>query len=333
MIALFWGADDLRISEAIAECKRGIGEDFADMNITMLDGRKLKANALIGACEAVPFLSDKRLVLVEGAIKNLRSGTVRDEVRAYLSQVPPTTDLIFVEGNDFDKRSALFVYLKKAGDVREFQPRQGAELQRWLAERAKSLDVRLPPDAATQLIEFAGQEGRMLLNELQKLAAYVGPKGTITVEAVRLLVADTGEGSVFEFVDALAARQVDKALRTLHTLLDDGQAAQYLLFMVGRQVRVLLNVGDLASRRMSPDAIAAETGQKPFVVRKALGQINRFDKVSLLQMHDRLVELDHWSKTGRIEPETALGMLVVETCSPQTNMAGSFAAPALEKRW
>ena len=312
MIALFFGTDTLARAEALAERKARIPEDLLDLNSTVLDGRKLKLADLVAACEAMPFLAETRLVTVEGALKHVKASDLREGLRAYLPRVPETTDLIFVEDDDFDKRSSVFAYLKKAGEVREFQPLQGPERQRWLAERARGLGVRLEPEAVTLLVEFAGNDSRALLNELNKLAAYVDAGGRIGVQEVRRLVPDSGESSVFDFVDALASRRLAPALELLHALLTNGVAATYVLFMVGRQVRILLSVGEFAGRRMQPEAIAAELGQKPFVVRKALGQASRFDRAALLQLHDRLTELDHWSKTGRIDAEAALDLLVAE---------------------
>jgi DNA polymerase-3 subunit delta len=314
MLYLFYGADELARAEALAELKAAIPADLADLNLTVLEGRKLKVDGLAAACEAMPFLADRRLVIVEDALKQLKSSDVRDAVKGYLPRVPETTDLIFVEREDFDKRSALFTVLKKLATVREFQPREGTDLQRWLQERVKRLEVQLAPDAGTLLVELAGNESRALLNELHKLAAYVGLGGTIGRDAVRLLVQDSGESSVFAFVDALAARQLGAALQLLHALLDDGQAPIYLLFMIARQVRILLQVKELTDQRLRADAIASELGQKPFVVRKAMDQAARFQTDALLRLHDRLVELDHWSKTGRIEAEAALELLVAETC-------------------
>ena len=329
MITLFFGADELAVAEAVAERKAQIPADFADLNVVVLDGRKLKLPALAAACEAAPFLSDNRMVIVEGAIKHLRAGQEREAIRAYLPRVPAGADLLFVEGAEVDRRSSLFSYIKQAGEIREFQPRQGAQLQQWLRQRAAERGVQLLPEAGVLLVELAGNDGRTLLNELEKLSLYVGPSGTIRQGEVRLLVADDGESSVFEFVDTLAARQLPRALRLLHDLFADGVAAHYLLFMAGRQVRVLLAVSELTARRLSADAMASELGQKPFVIRKAIGQANHFDRVALLELHDRLVELDHWSKTGRVEAETALELLVAETCGAGTasRPAGPVARP------
>jgi DNA polymerase-3 subunit delta len=332
VIALFFGGDDLAISEAVAAARARIAADFGDLNVSMLDGRRLKADALAAACDALPFLSDTRLVLVEGALKNLKAGPEREAVRAYLPKVPDTTDLIFVEGADVDRRSSLFGYFKQQNALHEFQPREGAVLQRWLRERAQALGAELKPDAGQLLVEFAGNDGRALLNELNKLAMYVGAGGAIGAREVRLLVPDSGESSVFDFVDALAARRLAPALQTLHGLFADGAAATYLLFMVGRQVRTMLGVAELAARRMPPDAIASELGQKPFVVRKALDQARRFERAALLKLHDRLVELDHWSKTGRIEPEAALELLVGEVCDQQAPLNTATSRGAVRMR-
>ena len=84
--------------------------------------------------------------------------------------------------------------------------------------------------------------------------------------------------------------------------------------MIARQVRILLGVKDLAARRLRPDEIASQLGQKPFVVRKALDQARGFSDAELAQMHDRVLDLDHATKTGRADAETGLELLVVELC-------------------
>lgn len=314
MLYLLYGPDELARSEALAALKAAMPPDLADLNMATLDGRKLKLDTLIAACEAFPFLADRRLVVVTDLLKHQKAGKERDELRAYLERVPATCDLVFVESEDFDKRGAVFTYLKKAADAREFLPREGAELLRWLNERARTLGVALDGAAAQRLVSFVGNESRALLNELDKLASYVGRGGRIGATTVDLLVQDGQEQNLFAFIDELSARRRGAALQSLRRLLDDGQAATYLLFMIARQVRVLLSVKDLADQRMRPDDIAARLGQKPFVVRKAIDQARGFAPAELADLHDRVLDLDHASKTGRIDAETGLELLVVELC-------------------
>lgn len=315
MLYLLHGPDEFMRSEALAQMRAAFPPELADLNIASLDGRKLKLDQLAVACEAAPFLAERRLVIVRDALKYTKAGKDREELRAYLERVPAVCDLVFVESDDVDRRSVLFTYLKKVGEVREFTSLQGSELLRWLAERAKMLEVRLEPAAAQRLIELAGSDSRTLVNELGKLASYVGRGGRIGVEVVDLLVQDRQEQNLFAFVDTLAARRMGAALAGARALVEEGQAPPYVLFMVARQIRILLGVQALAGQRRRPDDIAAELGQRPFVVRKAIEQARGFGPGELERLHDRLLELDLAIKTGRIQADTALELFVMEACA------------------
>lgn len=315
MLFLIYGPDEYGRSEALTALKARVPADVADLNITALDGRRMTLDDLAAACEAMPFLADRRLVIVYDLLKHQKAGKARDDLRAYLEHVPDACDLVFVESDDFDKRSSLFVFLKKHAEVHECVPREGADMQRWLHERAGNLGVTLESDAARRLTLLAGNDGRLLVTELTKLATFVGRGGRITVRDVDLLVADTQEQNLFAFIDELSARHRHAALTALRHLLDDGQAAQYILFMMARQVRILLGVKDLVAQRLRPDDIATQLGQKPFVVRKAIEQARGFSLADLRRLHQRLLELDHASKTGRAEIEAGLELIVADMCS------------------
>ena len=314
MLYLLHGPDEYSRSEALAAMRAAVPPDVADLNISRLEGRRLKLDALAAACEAAPFLAERRLVIVTDALKHTKAGKEREELKAYLERVPPGCDLVFVESEDVDRRSILFTQLKKSGELREFLPPQGGELTRWVAERARRLGAKLEPAAAQRLAELVGNDTRTLATELDKLATYVGRGGAISAQDVDLLVQDRQEQNLFTFIDDLSARRLGPALRGARTLLEDGQAAIYVLFMLARQVRILLGVQELAAKRMRPDDIAAELGQKPFVVRKAIDQARAFAPGELGLLHDRLLELDLATKTGRIQAETALELFVAEAC-------------------
>ncbi|MDZ4719523.1 MAG: DNA polymerase III subunit delta [Roseiflexaceae bacterium] len=312
MIFLLHGPDEYRRSAALARLRATIPLDLRDLNSTTLDGRRLKLDTLVAACEAFPFIAEKRIVVVADLLKYQKAGADRDALRAYLERIPPTCDLIFVESEEFDKRNAIFTYLKKAAEVQEFAQLEAAELTRWLAERVQERKARLDPQAAQRLVAFVGGDTRALVNELEKLASYVGQGGRISIQVVDLLVQDEQEQNLFAFIDELSARRRGPALASVRRLLDEGQAATYIIFMVARQLRILLGVKELLSQRLRPDDIAAKLGQKPFVVRKALDQARGFTDEELVRLHDRVLMLDHATKTGRMEAETGLELLVAE---------------------
>lgn len=314
MIYLFYGPNELARSEAVAALRAGLPAEVADLNVSVLDGRKLTIEQLVAACEAHPFLAERRLVIVYDALKHSKAGKGREELRSYCERVPATCDLVFVEQEEVDRRHLLFTYLSKHGVVREFPLLQGAELLRWIEQRAKMLHATIEPAAAQRLVELAGNESRLLANELAKLASYVGRNGKIDLRAVDRLVTDQQEQNLFAFLDELSSRRLGSALRGARALIEDGQAPPYVLFMLARQIRILLQVRQLLSQRRRADEIAAELNLKPFVARKATEQARNFSLAELIHAHDRLLELDHAIKTGRIQAETALELFVVEVC-------------------
>ncbi|OAN44408.1 DNA polymerase III subunit delta [Chloroflexus islandicus] len=317
MIYLFYGPNELARSEAVAELRASLPAEVADLNISVLDGRKLTIEQLVAACEAHPFLADRRLVIVYDALKHSKAGKAREELRDYCERVPATCDLVFVEQDEVDRRHLLFTALSKRGAVREFPLLSGPELLRWIERRAKSLQATIEPAAAQRLVDLAGNDSRALANELAKLATYVGRGGTIDQAAVDRLVTDQQEQNLFTFIDDLSTRRLGAALRGARALIEDGQAPPYVLFMLARQIRILLHVRQLVAQRRRPDDIASELGLKPFVARKATEQARNFTAAELVTAHDRLLELDHAIKTGKMQAETALELFVVEMCQAQ----------------
>src|SRR5512141_732604 len=115
MFYILHGENELERSERVADFKQKVGdESVRDLNVTVLDGRKVTLSEVQHATEAIPFLADKRLVIVEGLLTRLaaRKGKADDGDEAaasgsskemlsglldYLPRLPETTRLVLVE--------------------------------------------------------------------------------------------------------------------------------------------------------------------------------------------------------------------------------------------
>lgn len=314
MLHLFFGPDDYARTEAIAALKASFPADVAAFNITVLEGRA-KLAELRTACEAYPVLHDRRLVIISDALKLAKSAEMRDGLRALVGKLPESTDLVLNESDAPDSRLAVVKDIQalakaRRASVREFALREGAALTAWVVEHARAQGAALRPDAAQLLVDYVGADGWTLHNELAKLAAYVGPGGAITAREIHLLVTDETETNMFAFIDALCARRGPPAIQGLHGLLADGAAPLYILTMIARQVRLMLAAS--SAGRMSPDELARTLGQKPFVARKAAEQARNYAPAELRAFHDQVLAIDHGIKTGKVDAEGALEVLVGE---------------------
>jgi DNA polymerase III subunit delta len=329
MFFILHGDNEFEISEHVADFKQKIGdESMRDLNITVLDGRKTTLGEVHHAADAIPFLADKRLVIVEGLLTRLASRKAKDSDETtpsgaakdflnglidYVPRLPDTTRLIFVEFQALNPKHQLIKLAEqqKGKTVIECRQPQAGELPHWIIDRAKKRGGSIEPGAAQRLGALIGGDLRRLDSEINKLITYVNAQRSITAKDVDLLVSDASTSSVFDLVDALGKRDGKRAAHELHHLLDQGENPLGLLAMIVRQYRLLILVKELQARNLSPDAMAKELGQHPFVIKKLNEQARNYRGSAQLEaIYRRLLDIETEIKTGQTSDVLALDLLV-----------------------
>jgi len=339
MIYLLYGEEEFLVSEALAQLKAGFGAgDMLDLNTVRLDGARVTYPEFENAVTTIPFLADCRLVLVEGLLAGFGRRAARrgdddadesgsetsdavtprpdagwEKLGDLLTRLPETTQLIFVESG-VNQRLAPVKAVMQAAEVRRFDRLKGAPLSDWVRKRAAGQGCKLSEQALNLVVNLAGNDLRLLDSELQKLALYANGE-TVDEAAVRALVPLSAESTIFGLVDAFVERQLTPAQRELHRLLNDGAAPPYLLFMLARQVRLVLAAADLLSERLPQSDMGPRLGLAGYPLTKTIEQAQRSNVATLLGMLNRLLEADVQLKTGRLEPVLAVELLVTELCA------------------
>ncbi len=336
MYYILHGEDEFSRSEQVKRMRAGMGDpQFADLNTAMFDGRKVSLGELVHACNAMPFLADRRLVVVEGMLSRLEphrkkgddeSGeTVEEEVnpdlakglKEYLPRVPEFTDLVFVENKTLAKNNPILKQAetdKKKARVQLVPVPDQRDLPDWIRTRVSGKGGKIEDNAVGELATHVGADLRLLDNEIDKLLAFTGTQ-PIRVEDVRTLVASVREANIFDLVDAIGARQTSTAMRLLHAQLDQNAAPLYLLAMITRQFRMLLQIQDLRTRGFNPAAIREQLKLHPYVIEKTSKQAGNFTLPQLEVTYCKLLDADLAIKTSRSDPVVALDMLVVDLTS------------------
>jgi DNA polymerase-3 subunit delta len=330
MFYVLHGEDEFSRSEVLAEMKAKMGDPaMADLNTTFLEGRKVTLAELMHTCDTVPFLADRRLVIVEGLLTRLQGrgkgkadkGTEHptwkkeylEELIAYLKRLPDTARLVFVEGESISPNHPVLKMAladKERGHAREFRLPTSGKLRRWITDRVEKKGGEIETSAAEELAAFVGSDLRLLDQEFDKLISYVDRARPITKADVHLLVSYVQQANVFEMVDALGRRDGEQALNLLHRLLEDGEHPLSLLGMIVRQFRIMIQVKDLAEHGVPPAKIGAQLGLHSFVAEKGLRQSRNFSMEQLETIYRKLLETDLAIKTGRMDPVLALDMLM-----------------------
>lgn len=347
MIYLFYGDDQFSLTEALNELKKDtLPPDAEDFNFARLDALKnsFTIDELLQSCEAYPFLSEKRLVVVSNLLARLGKSALAEERAAaraatrpargkaapakpstprerFLDYIPnhmPTTILVIVE-EKADKRDVVYKAIDSLGATREFKPLENFALEKWINERAVLLNIKLNRDVAPLLREFVGNNLYRLSNELQKLGAYAGEGQTVTTAMVELLTAEVQESKVWDLTDALARRDYRQAMTQLarqrnESTLSRSGFTRKTFAIICNQMYDLLRINELYNSRKTKMEIAQSLGMNPFRVEKTLPMLRNFQPGRLEKIYARLTEADYADKSGKAALEIQLDMLVAQIC-------------------
>lgn len=335
MLYILVGEDDFSLHESFEAIKKGLGDpSMLTTNTTVLEGPQMSPEQLKVVTETVPFLADKRFVIVNGLLERFAPGArakgkgKADDYKAFstaLSNVPPSTVVVMVDHLEVkfkrDKpepdidgiANPLLKELVKVGEVRPFPMRRKPELNRWIQERIIKAGGTFSPTAISLLSELVGNDLWTMSNEVDKLVSFTAGR-RIEEADVRALVSSAQETSVFALVDAVMAARGDVAQQLLRQQLMDGAAPAQLMVMLARQLQLTVRVKDLRNQGKTESEMQVLMKVHPYVITKTMQLVNRYSMARLKDIYEKLLETDLAIKTGKLEPELALNVVVAELC-------------------
>ena len=309
-----------RLSDLVAESG---ASDVQEANRHRLIGPQTNPDELLSMCNALPFMDDYRLVLVEGLLgtaepkgRGRRRASSDDSVVANqwkdlgeaIPHMPDSTVLVFTEGS-LSASNPMLRMLKPVSRVEELSAPSGEALARWVKSTVEAKGASISPTANRSITDLVGSDLWTLDQELEKLALFCAGK-EIQESDVSELVSQVREASIFTAVDAMIEGQAGIALRLLHQLHQDGKEPLYIISMVERQLRLLALARDAMDRGVPQNELKGRLGtSSDFVVRKTAEQARRHPMSEIILRYNHLLEADLAIKLGKLEPELALELL------------------------
>lgn len=299
---LFEGTEEYIKQQALSRlCESLLPAGMEQMNLADLTNPE--ADALIAAAETLPFLGEKRVVVVRDCdlLTTARKGD-DDKLEALLEYLPrqsPSTCLVFVVKGKADARKKLYLALKKTAAVVDFSPMNDTEAAAWAARTMRSLGKQMDNATAQKLVFTVGKDAALLRQEMEKLAQYVGERETVADEDIDAICVRSLECTVFQMVDAQVAGREGEAFRLMRAVLQGGEDRFLILSMLLRQYRILYHMRCLMEERVPQQAQAGLLGIPPFAVGRTQAQARRYSKERLKAAYDYLFALEYALKSGR----------------------------------
>lgn len=316
------------IDEVITRIRDRVAEEAdLSLNLDEFDAAQAQPGDVIAAASVMPFLAEKRVVLVRN-LEKWKTGEL-DKLADYLADPSPGTCLMaaFKERTRWEGKkppvtirrdSRLWTQAQLKGYLIHRQgPRFKSEYQTWVTERARHSGVRLDPSAAAYLLEAVGEDLGTLGQEITKLALVYGSGAKLDRDSVEAMVSGYDRAEMFDYIGDLFAGKTSQALADLRTLAVD-QEPTVVLAKVADQLVDLIRTKTLLDRGAKLGEVKKELGMPDWKAKRLAEQASRFDLGALEGLFRSVVEYEDRIKTSRLDGRLALDRLTVEVARGAT---------------
>jgi len=220
------GEDHFRKEETVrALIDAHVDPATRDFNLDPLRGTQVEAEALASVLATPPMMAEWRVVVlreVEGLAPSKKS---REELLKVVAKPPPGLALIMSCTVPAGSKAKFYRELGKAAQSVEFKAIAEADVPGWLMTRAREANgIELEVDAARALGGAIGQNLGVLTQELEKLAAFVGDRGKVTLEDVRAAGTRLPSQDRWQWFDLVGDRKLEEARSALPVLFGQGES-------------------------------------------------------------------------------------------------------------
>lgn len=317
---LLYGEEDYLRKELRDALKHAIIREEPSMNYGYFEGKGVDVKEVIAFADTMPFMADRRLVIVENCEINSKA---TDEWIAYLSHVNTTTCVVIVE-KEIDKRSRLYKTCKKYGYTTDLDIQKDAALVQWVSKWLSENRCSMSDENIRYFLGRVSNNMGMLEKELEKLRDYgmplnkegrpLGGLQEITREEITLLSVQTIENKIFDMIDAATRGERKKAFDLYYGLLALKEAPMKVLILLNRQVNILLQIKDHIRLQHANGEIAKAVGVAPFVIGKNTSVAKQLTYKKLKHLLEFGVQMEEDIKMGRIKDTIAVELLLTECC-------------------
>lgn len=323
MFLFLYGQDTYRslgkLQEIIERYKK---IHYTGLNLRYYDCQNSRFEEFKNNIQSVSMFREKKLIVLKNTFLNPE---FKEKILALLKKIEAPEDIIlFFEKDKVSRADSLFKFLKDTAKCQEFNILSVQELENWIKREFEKYNSKIENQAIQQLINFVGSDLWQMSQEIKKLCAYkfnypfLSLRGArqgdvaISKKDVEILVAPKIGTDIFKTIDAIAQKDKKRAIFLIHKHLEKGDEPLYLLSMINFQFRNLLLVKDFMEKHSLSYGFPKIPGLHPFIVRKSVFQAKKFHIDTLKKIFQKLFKADQNIKTGRIDPITALDMLVTE---------------------
>ena len=257
-------------------------EGARDFNFDALDGEGSSISDVLSRCGNLPFLSERRVVMVRRAekLEGLARGgddgdkkskgpSATKKLSDGLAALPTTTVLILCRTPETPEPGArretprcINANVDKAIEDKKLgviincivDLKAGALATAIVHNEAGERGIPLERGAAELLVQRVGHNIAALLNDLDKCALRAGAGNPVTRHIVQEMTRIAPHESIYDVMDAIGQKRAAHAVALMREILEGGEAPERFLATLTGHIRQLLQARAVLDARLPLDA-------------------------------------------------------------------------------
>ncbi|PJA09616.1 DNA polymerase III subunit delta [Candidatus Falkowbacteria bacterium CG_4_10_14_0_2_um_filter_41_15] len=335
MIIFFYGDNNFKAKQKINELKTKFFQEIDpnEHSFNVLDGVMVDLTEISQTVNTGSLFTKKRLTLIENIFAN-KKVSILEELLNYLQKnnLEKSDDILVLyepklknqkgkivkvsPNGEKDsplnaKEKKLFEFLSQQKFTQEFKPLTPAELSGWIKTEVEKRGGTIKSAAVTELINYSNNDLWQINNEIEKLINYK-PATEIASSDIEKICSPAIDDNIFALTDALGNKNKPLALKILEDQYHLDVADEYLLAMLLRQFKIILQLKVSLNNGESPSKIGPSLGLHPYVAQKSANQTKYFTLAQLRRISSELTHLDYLNKTGQTDFRTGLNLLIAK---------------------
>ncbi|MBC7867429.1 MAG: DNA polymerase III subunit delta [Gloeobacteraceae cyanobacterium ES-bin-316] len=189
-----------------------LSEAEAAFNLTVFYGKDADWAAVMNACKRYPMFAEKQVVLLKEAqhMKDI------EKLESYVaSPLASTIFIVAYKSKTLDKRTKLSKTVLANAELFNSEKIKEYKIREWIGELVKSKGYSIQPKCVALLEEHIGNDLSRIANEIDKLSLNLAGKKIIEEDDIEKYIGISKEYNVFELQDALARKDLLKALKII----------------------------------------------------------------------------------------------------------------------
>ncbi len=312
---LLYGDDLYAVKKEIDSILQNSGIQSED--IENYDYEEDGLTAAIQSAMTLPFLAEKKAVILRNCTfltdAKAASSEEGDSLKQYCDINNPTTIFILTVNNEkLDLRKNLVKLLTKSIETKQFASKSNIDqLYKYVRSEIEKNHLSIDPLALTQFINRIGNDSDMLENELAKLITYSLDKKHITSDMVYAIVTKDIESNIFELVNALLEKDIDKTMEIYFDLKAIKIDPIWMLGVITNKFQEILYTKELLKLKYRQEDIMkyfnASKGRVYYMMQNA----KNIDTELLVKMLAKTEELDYQIKSGQIDKTLGIELFLM----------------------